>query len=123
METVKACLEIIWGCQYNIKHDQQRKPPLRFWALENPHALLNWFLGHPVFIFNPYEFGNPYKKKTCLWGYFNIPKSVIHPRAKNCNATKSMKIEQNQRLVKKIYVAKSGIEIVLSIRILPDHSF
>ena len=47
---------------------------LKFWALENPFGLLRRFLGHPVMIFNPYDFGDGYQKKTCLWGFFNIPK-------------------------------------------------
>jgi len=77
MEIVMACLKIIWGCQYNLSSDMTKKPNLKFWALENPHGMLSWFLGHPVTIFNPYDFGNEYKKKTCLWGYFNIPKKQL----------------------------------------------
>jgi len=73
MEIVIACLRIIWECQYKIKGDTQRKPPLKFWALENPNGMLNWLLGNPFFTFNPYEFGDKYSKKTCLWGYFNKP--------------------------------------------------
>jgi hypothetical protein len=26
--------------------------------------------------FDPWEFGDPYTKKTCLWGKFNIPKKT-----------------------------------------------
>jgi len=37
-------------------------------------GILRQFLGKPVFTFNPYDFGDPYTKKTDLWGYFNIPK-------------------------------------------------
>lgn len=74
MEIVIACLNIIWECQYGIKSDQQRIAPLKFWALENPFCMLNWFLGKPAFIFQPYEFGADYSKKTCLWGTFKEPK-------------------------------------------------
>ncbi len=74
METVIACLNIIWGCQYQIKSDQQRLSPLKFWALENPYfSSLSWFLGKPAFTFDPYEFGDGYKKRTALWGNFKIP--------------------------------------------------
>ena len=31
------------------------------------------FLGKPPFEFNPYDFGDDYKKKTHLWGWFNSP--------------------------------------------------
>lgn len=70
----KSCLRIIWTCQYKLKSDMQKKPPLKFWALENPRGMLNWFLGKPAFEFNPYDFGDNYKKRTCIWGYFNEPK-------------------------------------------------
>jgi len=74
METVQACLKIIWKCQYRIESDTQKHPPLRFWALENPNGMLKWFLGKPAFQFNPFDFGDNYKKKTNLWGQFNEPK-------------------------------------------------
>jgi len=66
MGLVIACLNIIWECRYNHK--------LAFWCLENPMGYLRQFLGKPVFTFDPCDFGDPYTKKTDLWGYFNIPK-------------------------------------------------
>ena len=50
------------------------QPPI--WALENPVGRLPTFfsrLGKPWY-FHPWEFGDAYTKKTCLWGQFNIPK-------------------------------------------------
>lgn len=64
MEIVEACLHIIWKCQYGGKR-------LQFWALENPKARLRWFLGKPVMTFNPYDFGDAYRKPTDIWGNFN----------------------------------------------------
>jgi len=79
MDIVKACLDIIYEIQFKIKSDQQKYSPLKFWALENPwYGRTKWFLGYPTYIFNPWEFGDMYKKKTALWGYFNPPiKTVI----------------------------------------------
>ena len=74
MREVIACLEIIGHCQSMIDKDTQKKPPLKFWALENPNGMLKWFLGKPAFQFNPYDFGDNYKKNTHLWGWFNEPK-------------------------------------------------
>jgi len=45
-----------------------------FWALENPVGRLSGYLGKPKLYFNPCDYGDPYTKKTCLWGNFNIPK-------------------------------------------------
>jgi len=44
-----------------------------FWALENPVGRLVHYLGKPRLYFHPFEYGDPYTKKTCLWGQFNIP--------------------------------------------------
>ena len=79
MVIVKACLKIIWVIQKRIIKQAQKYAPLKFWALENPKGMLNWFLGHPVMTFNPYDFGDGYKKRTCLWGYFNKPVPVPVP--------------------------------------------
>lgn len=74
MKLVKECLRIIWQCQY--KYDVKKHgyaTSLKFWALENPFGFLRFFLGKPAMTYQPYEFGENYSKKTCLWGNFNIP--------------------------------------------------
>lgn len=45
-----------------------------WWALENPVGRLRTYLGDPTLIFNPCDFGDPYTKKTLLWGNFTLPK-------------------------------------------------
>jgi len=74
MICVRHCLRIVWHCQYQIDKDAQKYSPLKFWILENPDAMLRWFLGKPAMIYNPYDFGDNYQKRTCLWGLFNVPK-------------------------------------------------
>lgn len=74
MECVKACLNIIWFCMEVEQETKYRKTPLKFWVLENPKGMLEFFLGKPAFEFNPYDFGDQYQKRTCLWGHFNEPK-------------------------------------------------
>ena len=66
MEVVRACLEIIWTARASGS--------LKFWALENPTAYLRQFLGKPPMTFQPFEFGDRYKKRTDLWGYYNEPR-------------------------------------------------
>lgn len=56
----------------------------KFWCLENPVGRLSLYLGRPKIYFNPYDYGNPYTKKTCLWGKFNFPiKNPVQPIDKN----------------------------------------
>lgn len=63
---VGACLRIIWRCRSIDK--------LRWWCLENPVGLLRQFLGKPFMTFQPCDYGDPWTKKTDLWGYFTPPK-------------------------------------------------
>jgi len=67
MELVRACLEIIWKTQ-------TEGVLLKFWALENPFGYLRRFLGKPILEMQPYHYGDPYKKRTDIWGFFNMPK-------------------------------------------------
>ena len=94
MEIVRACLKIIWACQHQLKSDSQKYSPLKFWALENPNrGMLKWFLGKPAFVFNPYDFGDDYKKETALWGHFSEPtKNPIKPTGVKFDYMKSKDI-------------------------------
>ena len=52
----------------------------KFWALENPVGKLVQYLGKPRYYFQPWEHGDPYTKRTCLWGEFTIPdKHPVEP--------------------------------------------
>lgn len=66
LEVVDACLRIIREAQ-----------PV-FWSLEQPVGRLRRLrraeLGTPQLIFDPCDFGDPYTKKTILWGRFSVPK-------------------------------------------------
>ena len=44
-----------------------------WWCLENPVGRLVHYLGKPKMYFNPCDYGDPYTKKTLLWGDFNEP--------------------------------------------------
>ena len=61
LSVVDACLRIIFAC----------KPV--WWALENPVGRLRNYLGQPKMSFNPCDYGDPYTKRTYLWGDFNPP--------------------------------------------------
>lgn len=68
METVQACLKIIWECEVHSPFT------LQFWAMENPAGHLKRFLGSPAFKFHPYDFGDKHSKETYIWGKFKEPK-------------------------------------------------
>lgn len=45
-----------------------------WWALENPVGKLTRYLGKPTLYFDPCDYGDPYTKRTALWGQFTEPK-------------------------------------------------
>lgn len=48
-----------------------------FWVIENPaNGRLKEFLGKPDMVYQPWEFGSPWTKKTALWGKFNKPSKL-----------------------------------------------
>lgn len=108
---VEACLNLIHEAQYRTDSDQQKYPPLKFWALENPwYGRLKWFLGKPVYTFSPYEFGDPYKKKTAIWGYFNDPVKT-HSDASDILTAKQLELHKtnSQQLPKFDYMKSKDI--------------
>ena len=56
------CLRIIY----------ETKPT--FWVVENPVGKMQGFMGEPKLKFDPCDYGDPYTKKTYLWGKFNRPR-------------------------------------------------
>ena len=69
LSVVDACLRIIFIT----------KP--KFWVLENPVGRLKHYIGDAKCTFQPYEYGDAYSKRTCLWGDFNMPKptNIVEP--------------------------------------------
>jgi hypothetical protein len=59
LSLVDACLRII-----NVLQPE-------WWAMENPVGKLRKWIGEPKMSFNPCDYGDPYKKRTLLWGRFN----------------------------------------------------
>lgn len=79
MRIINACFRIIHECLYEPYRISENS--LHFWALENPTSgYLKRFLGKPALEFEPCDFGDPYTKKTALWGMFNEPiKNPVEP--------------------------------------------
>jgi len=68
LQLVDACLRIV------VSH----RP--KWWVLENPVGRLRHFIGPQVCTFNPCDYGDPYTKRTCLWGDFVMPpKTPVEP--------------------------------------------
>lgn len=58
-----------------------------FWALENPIGRLKDYLGDSSFRFDPCDFGDPWTKRTWLWGDFVPPLPLFAPNARQVEPT------------------------------------
>lgn len=65
-----------------------------WWALENPIGRLARFYGPPAFAFDPADFGDPYTKRTCLWGVFTPPLPVFVGESRAVAATEGSKMHR-----------------------------
>ena len=68
-----------------------------FWALENPLGCLSRYLGPWQYIFDPWEFGDPYTKKTCLWGKFYFPKKIYSNREAVMSSEQIVLCQENRK--------------------------
>jgi hypothetical protein len=67
---VDACLRVVTTCRPE------------WWALENPVGRLRRWIGPPAWSFDPCMFGDPYTKRTHLWGHFTPPVPMFAPQAR-----------------------------------------
>ena len=86
---VDACVRIAWV----------KKPT--FFALENPVGLLSKWLGRPKYIFNPFNFGESYSKKTALWGWFNKPRKIYNKKEAVMTKDEIYRCSINNRILPK----------------------
>jgi hypothetical protein len=68
LAVVDACLRLVAVC----------RPA--WWCLENPRGKLQHYLGLPAMRFDPCDFGDPWTKRTCLWGHFVPPVPLLTTR-------------------------------------------
>lgn len=86
MILVMHCLRILKECE-----------PV-WYALENPASSALWqIIGKPCLVYQPWEYGSPFTKRTALWGKFNIPPKLYN------------KYEDVPNKIPQLYVRKRGL--------------
>lgn len=78
-----------------------------WWSLENPSGRISSFLGPSVMTFQPYQYGDPYTKLTCLWGVFNPPEK---------NPVEPIKSESNENSIDRYIQDVRGIKLTVKNR-------
>lgn len=109
MFLVKHCQRIIATCQPH------------FWVIENPATgKLKDFLGKPDFVYEPWEFGSPYTKKTALWGNFNVPVK-LYSCWEDVPKNKNLYIRPTRKKPSMAFLHKSSIEHLPEFHCFREH--
>jgi hypothetical protein len=106
MEIVNACMRIAEQCN-----------PV-FWALENPIGHLSKFIGQPAFIFQPWEFGDPWTKRTGIWGKFNHPKK-LYSDWNDVPKNDALYIRKPRKKPNMVWLHKSAYDLIPAYHDLP----
>lgn len=84
----------------------------KWWVIENPYnGRLKNELGEPNFVYQPWQFGSPYTKKTALWGKFNTPTS-IYKNWKDVPKNNNLYIRPGRSKPSLAFMHKSSIEFM-----------
>jgi len=100
-------MRLVIECQRIIK---EANPT--FWVIENPATgLLKKYLGKPKFVYQPWEFGSPWSKKTALWGEFKSPEK-IYTEWKEVPKIPELYIRPGREKPSMVYLHKSAIKYI-----------
>lgn len=100
MVMVDHCLRIIKECN-----------PV-FWVIENPfNGRLKEIIGSPAYVYQPWQYGSPWTKKTALWGNFNIPKP-IYTQWDSVPKNDALYIRPGRKKPGLVYLHKSAIHLI-----------
>ena len=83
-----------------------------WWVLENPATgKLKDVLGKPKEIYQPWQYGSPWTKKTALWGNFVMPKP-IYKKWEDCPKNTSLYVRPGRQKPALAFLHKSSVDII-----------
>lgn len=84
----------------------------RFWVLENPATgTLKNYIGKPTMVYQPWEFGSPWTKRTALWGTFNKPEK-IHTKWDSVEKNNNLYVRPGRGKCSLAFLHKSAIQFI-----------
>jgi len=99
----------------------EEHPDFKFYSLENPfNGRLKEFIGLPDYVYQPWEFGSPWTKKTALWGNFNKPEK-IYKKWEDVPKIPELYIRPGRSKPGLVYFHKSAAELIPEFEWAKDH--
>ena len=107
---------LVRHCQRII---EQAKPV--WWALENPaNGRLQDVIGKPKAVYQPWQFGSPWTKKTALWGNFTMPKT-IYKNWSDCPKNDRLYVRPGRGKPALTFLHKSAIDLIPEFEFAREH--
>jgi len=105
--------DIITG-MYLVRHCQRiinnAKP--KWWVIENPaNGKLQEIIGKPKAVYQPWQYGSPWTKKTALWGEFLMPEPIYN-KWEDCPKNKNLYIRPGRSKPALAFLHKSAIDLI-----------
>jgi len=81
----------------------------KWWVLENPaRGTLKKYIGNPMAIYEPWQYGSPWTKKTALWGRFQMP-DILYNRWEDVPKNENLYIRPTRKKPGLAFLHKSAI--------------
>ena len=92
-----------------------------FWVIENPaNGRLKDFLGEPKQVYQPWEYGSPWTKKTALWGNFNMPEP-IYKKWEDVPKNEKLYVRPNRPKPALAFLHKSAVDLIPEFEWAKEH--
>ena len=109
MELVNHCMRIIEECNP------------KWWLLENPsNGRLKEIIGKPAAVYQPWEYGSPWTKRTGLWGNFTMPET-IYKKWDDVPKNDKLYIRPGRKKPGLVYLHKSAAEHIPEMEFAREH--
>lgn len=107
---------LVRHCQRII---EEAKP--KWWVIENPATgRLKDEIGKPNMIYQPWEFGSPWTKKTALWGNFTAP-TPIYTKWEDVPKIPELYIRPGRSKPGLVYFHKSAVDLIPEMQWAREH--
>ena len=84
----------------------------KWWMLENPfNGRLKEVIGKPDYVYQPWEYGSPWTKKTALWGNFKMPPPIYTDWAQ-VPKNNALYVRPTRKKPSLAFLHKSAVELI-----------
>jgi len=93
----------------------------KWWAMENPaNGRLQEVIGKPKAVYQPWQYGSPWTKKTALWGNFVMP-APVYKRWDDCPKNDAIYVRPGRPKPALAFLHKSAVDMIPEFQWAKEH--